>query len=54
MFWDSGNQTPSIILDANTTLQLGQENIALVYNGSGATITNGSIVTGKQIGRAHV
>lgn len=44
MFWDSGDGTPSVILDADVTLQLGQENIVKVYNGSGATITNGSVV----------
>lgn len=44
MYWDSGNKTPSINLDADVTLQLGQENVALVYNGTGATITNGSVV----------
>lgn len=44
MFWDAGNGTPSVVLDADVTLQLGQENIVKVYNGSGATITNGSVV----------
>lgn len=44
MFWDSGDGTPSIILNANTSLQLGQENIALVYNGTGSTIPKGSVV----------
>jgi mucin-19 len=44
MFWDSGDGTPSIILNANTNLQLGQENIALVYNGTGSTIAKGSVV----------
>jgi hypothetical protein len=44
VFWDSGNQSPSVILNADTTLQLGQENIALVYNGTGSTITAGSVV----------
>lgn len=44
MFWDSGDGTPSIILNANTSLQLGQENIALVYNGTGSTIAKGSVV----------
>jgi hypothetical protein len=44
MFWDSGNQTPSVILNANTELQLGQESIALVYNGTGSTIPKGSVV----------
>ena len=44
MYWDDGNQTPSINLNADVTLQLGQESIALVYNGTGSTIANGSVV----------
>jgi hypothetical protein len=44
MFWDSGNKSPTINLDTDVALQLGQENVALVYNGTGATITNGSVV----------
>lgn len=44
IFWDAGNKTPSVVLDADVTLQLGQENVALVYNGTGSTITNGSVV----------
>ena len=44
MYWDDGNKTPSVILNANTELQLGQENIALVYNGTGSTIAKGSVV----------
>ena len=45
MAWDSGNQTPSIGLNSDVTLQLGQENVALVYNGTGSTIPNGSVVS---------
>lgn len=44
MFWDTGNGTPTVILNADTSLQLGQENIALVYNGTGSTIPKGSVV----------
>lgn len=44
MYWDAGNGTPSIDLNSDVTLQLGQEIITLVYNGSGSTITNGSVV----------
>lgn len=44
MFWDEGNKTPSIIIDTDINLQLGQEMLALVYNGTGATIPNGSVV----------
>lgn len=44
VYWDAGNGTPSVVLSADTELQLGQENIAKVYNGSGATIPNGAVV----------
>lgn len=44
MYWDDGNGTPSINLNADVTLQLGQEIVTLVYNGTGSTITNGSVV----------
>jgi hypothetical protein len=44
IYWNSGNQTPSAILSADVDLQLGQENVALVYNGTGSTIPNGSVV----------
>ena len=44
MYWDEGNQTPSINLNADATLQIGQESVALVYNGTGSTIANGSVV----------
>lgn len=56
MYWDTGNGSPSIILDADVTLQLGQEQLALVYNGTGSTITNGSVVavTGAQGQRPSV
>lgn len=56
MFWDTGNGTPSVVLDADVTLQLGQENVVLVYNGTGSTITNGSVVsvTGAQGQRPSV
>jgi hypothetical protein len=42
--WDVGDGTPYVILDADVSLQLGQENVAKVYNGSGATITKGKVV----------
>lgn len=56
MYWDTGNGSPSIVLDADVTLQLGQEQLCLVYNGSGSTITNGSVVavTGAQGQRPSV
>lgn len=44
IYWDSGDGTPTVILNANTSLQLGQENIAKVYNGTGSTIPKGSVV----------
>jgi len=43
-FWDSGNGTPSVMLSPDVTLQQGQEMLALVYNGTGSTIVNGSVV----------
>lgn len=44
MYWDNGNGTPSVILDTDVELQLGQESLAKVYNGTGSTITKGSVV----------
>ncbi len=44
VFWDSGDGTPSVVLNANTSLQLGQESIAKVYNGTGSTIAKGKVV----------
>lgn len=44
MFWDAGDGTPSVVLNANTSLQLGQENVAKVYNGTGVTINKGQVV----------
>lgn len=44
IYWDAGNGTPNVVLNNNVELQLGQENIAKVYNGSGATIPNGAVV----------
>lgn len=44
MYWDEGNKTPTVVIDADVALQLGQEMLALVYNNSGSTITNGSVV----------
>ncbi len=42
--WNSGDLTADLILNADVTLQVGQENVALSYNGSGATITAGKVV----------
>ncbi len=44
MAWDTGDGTPYVVLNANTSLQLGQENVAKVYNGTGTTIAKGSVV----------
>lgn len=44
MAWDTGDGTPYVVLNANTSLQLGQESVAKVYNGTGSTITKGKVV----------
>lgn len=50
VYWDEGNKTPSIQLENDVNLQLGQEIVTLCYNGTGSTIPNGSVVavTGAQ------
>lgn len=50
IYWDEGNKTPSIQLENDVNLQLGQEIVTLCYNGTGSTIPNGSVVavTGAQ------
>jgi hypothetical protein len=43
--WDDGEGTLNFGLKGgNINLQIGQENIALCYNGTGSTITKGSVV----------
>lgn len=56
MAWNSGDGTADLILNANVTLQIGQENVALSYNGSGSTISNGKVVcvTGAQGQRPRI
>lgn len=44
VYWDTGEGTPTAILNADVSLNIGQENVALCYNGTGSTITNGSVV----------
>lgn len=46
MSWDSGEGTPSINLDPTNgvSLQIGQEQLVLCYNGTGSTIPKGSAV----------
>ena len=42
--WNTGDSTLDVVLNANVNLQVGQENVALSYNGSGSSITNGQVV----------
>lgn len=43
--WDDGEGTLSLGLKGgNVNLQIGQENVALCYNGTGSTINKGSVV----------
>ncbi len=43
--WDAGEGTATLGLSGgNVNLQIGQENVVRVYNGTGVTITNGSVV----------
>ena len=45
LVWDDGEGTLKLGLKGgNVSLQLGQENVALCYNGTGSAITNGSVV----------
>ena len=44
IYWDTGDGTPSVVLDTDVSLQLGQENVARVYNGTGSTIAKGKVV----------
>jgi hypothetical protein len=45
MSWDDGDGVPSVILKGgNTTLQVGTQEYARVYNDSGATLTIGQVV----------
>jgi len=45
LFWDSGDHTLALKSDeAESTLQVGQESWIRVYNDSGSTINNGSVV----------
>lgn len=49
--WNDGEGTLDLGLKGgNVVLQLGQENVALCYNGTGSTLTNGTVVyiTGAQ------
>ena len=55
--WDDGNGTAQLTLKGgNSTLQLGQETLARVYNDSGVALTDGQIVyiSGSQGNRVAV
>jgi hypothetical protein len=57
MSWDDGDGVPSVILKGgNTTLQVGTQEYARVYNDSGATLTKGQVVyiSGAQGNRVAV
>jgi hypothetical protein len=57
MSWDDGDGVPSVLLKGgNTTLQVGTQEYARVYNDSGATLTIGQVVyiSGAQGNRVAV
>ena len=43
--WDSFYKTPQVVTGTgNTTLQIGQEEVILIHNGTGSTLTDGQVV----------
>jgi len=57
MYWDDGDGVPAVILGGgNTTLQVGTQEYARVYNDSGSTLTKGQVVyiSGAQGNRVAV
>jgi hypothetical protein len=44
IYWDSGDGLPATVLNANVTIGLGQEQVALVKNDTGASIAKGKVV----------
>ena len=52
MFWDATWKTPACELEDDVTLQIGQETMAYVYNGTASPITQGTVVytSGTQSG----
>jgi hypothetical protein len=45
MSWDTTYLTPSVITGTgNTTLQIGQEEVVLIHNNTGSTLTDGQVV----------
>lgn len=56
MRWESSDGTLALGINANLDLQIGQENIVRVYNGSGSNIAKGAVVyiTGAQGSRPDI
>lgn len=44
IYWDSGDSLPATVLNANVSIGLGQEQVALVKNATGASIAKGKVV----------
>jgi hypothetical protein len=44
IYWDSGDGLPATVLNANVTIGIGQEQVALVKNATGASIAKGKVV----------
>jgi hypothetical protein len=45
LYWDDGDGSLAVGLKGgNVSLQIGQENVAMIYNGTGSTISQGSVV----------
>jgi hypothetical protein len=44
LYWDSGDGVPAAVLNANVSIGLGQEQVALVKNATGASIAKGKVV----------
>jgi hypothetical protein len=44
MFWDATWKTPACELEDDVTLQIGQETMVYVYNGTGSQLVQGDVV----------
>jgi len=44
LYWDSGDGLPTTVLNANVSIGIGQEQVALVKNATGASIAKGKVV----------
>lgn len=44
LYWDSGDGLPATVLNANVSIGLGQEQVALVKNATGSSIAKGKVV----------